>query len=705
MGLTVSIGKDNDELIDNLVGHDSVKTEQIEKIMRLVDRGVFMPESARENAYKDSAWKSETGEPGFLHISAPCIYASVLENLDLKKGMSFLNIGSGTGYMSAMVGFVLGETGVNHGVELYENIVKFANERIIEIQNYKETSAFEWCVPKFLVGNAFQIETQIQYDRIYCGALVPESHRAYFCSFLKIGGILIMPYGHALHRIVRISEREFRTRDVSAVTFSHLIPVNPENSLTNKPVQLSSIEFPSLQSICRKSIRQMIRSNLLQTNKIEMRVISTNKRNQQPRPNGDENEHSDRESDQDELRPPRQRDRPRLFPHFVNNRVVIIEGERHERGRENDDDNPLPNRPHVMPVRQLLALFARDRIHRHHAARARQAAEQVHTPETESGDSDEDEERTERHHNGPAVQLYTAPDDNNFGYQFIPEREIDDNDDIHIVTRHILEDDHSDTDDDHRNDTGNDQSGQTTEFDERMDPNDAVVDPENDYQENVARPSDVTTDDEYKNSNNEESDATEPVYEDQQTSSLPSDSSSYETAKSDVVEQNSSNDGNSSDQSLVESVNRASNSTKRQRTFTATLSEGETQAIKTKRKCTNGIEFNDAEKLSKNDDSSQENFGESGSECHADVEIDSSEGSSKNTTIDTSDLSFDGCSTSTPISTTKSNVTNNTKDADVKEVTSEEQAQLLENFHKEFIKRIDGLPLTPYVRKFLKYEL
>lgn len=66
---------------------------------------------------------------------------------------------------------------------------------------------------------------------------------------------------------------------------------------------------------------------------------------------------------------------------------------------------------------------------------------------------------------------------------------------------------------------------------------------------------------------------------DQQTSSLPSDSSSYETAKSDVVEQNSSNDGNSSDQSLVESVNRASNSTKRQRTFTATLSEGETQAM------------------------------------------------------------------------------------------------------------------------------
>ena len=45
---------------------------------RLVDRGKFMPESAvDENAYKDSAWKSDTGDPGFLHISAPCIYANV----------------------------------------------------------------------------------------------------------------------------------------------------------------------------------------------------------------------------------------------------------------------------------------------------------------------------------------------------------------------------------------------------------------------------------------------------------------------------------------------------------------------------------------------------------------------------------------------------------------------------------------------------
>jgi protein-L-isoaspartate O-methyltransferase len=73
-----------------------------------VDRGRFFPPSERALAYNDAAWKSDTGSPGRLHLSAPCIYANALEHLDLQAGQAFLNVGSGTGYLNTMAGFLLG---------------------------------------------------------------------------------------------------------------------------------------------------------------------------------------------------------------------------------------------------------------------------------------------------------------------------------------------------------------------------------------------------------------------------------------------------------------------------------------------------------------------------------------------------------------------------------------------------------------------
>lgn len=76
---------------------------------RLVDRRRFFPVEGQYIAYKDLAWKSDLGSPGRIHISAPCIYGNVLESLDLQEGNSFLNIGSGTGYLSTVAGYLLGK--------------------------------------------------------------------------------------------------------------------------------------------------------------------------------------------------------------------------------------------------------------------------------------------------------------------------------------------------------------------------------------------------------------------------------------------------------------------------------------------------------------------------------------------------------------------------------------------------------------------
>lgn len=89
----------------------------------------------------------------------------------------------------------LGDTGINHGIELYENVINYAKRNSQEILRRPETNAFAWKEPEFICGNVFLLDTPLRYDRIYCGALVPDVNRSFFCNLLKINGVIIMPYG------------------------------------------------------------------------------------------------------------------------------------------------------------------------------------------------------------------------------------------------------------------------------------------------------------------------------------------------------------------------------------------------------------------------------------------------------------------------------------------------------------------------------
>lgn len=52
MGSTVSSGRDNDELIDNLIDSDLIITKQTENVFRAVDRGNYMLPNHRKVAYQ-----------------------------------------------------------------------------------------------------------------------------------------------------------------------------------------------------------------------------------------------------------------------------------------------------------------------------------------------------------------------------------------------------------------------------------------------------------------------------------------------------------------------------------------------------------------------------------------------------------------------------------------------------------------------------
>uniref|UniRef100_A0A6P7FGF4 Uncharacterized protein LOC114327769 isoform X2 n=1 Tax=Diabrotica virgifera virgifera TaxID=50390 RepID=A0A6P7FGF4_DIAVI len=270
MGGVVSSGQNNDDLIDNLLEADYIKTPIIERVFRAVDRAEYFLPEGKSHAYKDLAWKC-----GNLHLSAPCIYSEVMEGLKLEKGLSFLNLGSGTGYLSTMVGLILGTHGVNHGIEYRRDVILYANKKLEDFKRHSGAiDEFDFCEPKFVQGNCLCLTSDwnAQYDRVYCGAACPEQFESYMKNLLKVGGILVMPLNDQLMQIKRTSSTNWETTSLLPVSFASLL-----QAVNEQEVQMIEVEPLSLQVLCRSVIRNILRKNVERENPPIKRQLTANK--------------------------------------------------------------------------------------------------------------------------------------------------------------------------------------------------------------------------------------------------------------------------------------------------------------------------------------------------------------------------------------------------------------------------------------------
>ncbi|XP_053565913.1 protein-L-isoaspartate O-methyltransferase domain-containing protein 2 [Bombina bombina] len=256
MGGAVSAGEDNDELIDNLKEAQYIRTEVVEQAFRAIDRADYYLDEFKDNAYKDLAWKH-----GNIHLSAPCIYSEVMEALDLHPGLSFLNLGSGTGYLSTMVGLLLGPFGVNHGVELHADVIEYAKQKLDQfVRTSDGFDRFEFCEPCFIAGNCLDISLDSSsYDRVYCGAGVQKEHEEYMKNLLKVGGILVMPLEEKLTKITRTGLSTWEIKKILAVSFAPLIQPNKVDCSKSKSLKLPLPNVRTLQDLARITIRSRIK--------------------------------------------------------------------------------------------------------------------------------------------------------------------------------------------------------------------------------------------------------------------------------------------------------------------------------------------------------------------------------------------------------------------------------------------------------------
>lgn len=107
-----------------------------------------------------------------------------------------MNIGSGTGYLSTLAGQLLGPRDSNHGIEIFSDVIEYANSKIEHFVKFSET--FDpacFSKPRFVQGNINSIDSSFrQYDRVYVGARIcNDKIKGIVRELVKVGGILIYP--------------------------------------------------------------------------------------------------------------------------------------------------------------------------------------------------------------------------------------------------------------------------------------------------------------------------------------------------------------------------------------------------------------------------------------------------------------------------------------------------------------------------------
>jgi protein-L-isoaspartate(D-aspartate) O-methyltransferase len=104
----------------------------LESAFRAIPRAAFLPNLPPEQVYKDEALPIKYDEDGSVLSSSsqPSMMAIMLRQLDLRAGQNVLEIGTGTGYNSALMQYLIGDEGHVTSVEIDAPVAELARANL-----------------------------------------------------------------------------------------------------------------------------------------------------------------------------------------------------------------------------------------------------------------------------------------------------------------------------------------------------------------------------------------------------------------------------------------------------------------------------------------------------------------------------------------------------------------------------------------------
>jgi len=207
-------------LIDSLIEEGWLKTPKIIEAFQKIKRVDFLPEDIKDLAELNEALPIGDGQT----ISQPLVVAFMLEQLQPEKGDKILDIGSGSGWTTALLAEIVGEKGKVFAIEIIPELVEFG-ERNVEKYNFVKKGVVEFILADGSKGYpniSSRPELAEGFDKILASASAREIPQAWK-EQLKIGGRIVTPVGSSIWLLIKKSEKEFEEIEYPGFAFVPLI--------------------------------------------------------------------------------------------------------------------------------------------------------------------------------------------------------------------------------------------------------------------------------------------------------------------------------------------------------------------------------------------------------------------------------------------------------------------------------------------------
>lgn len=206
-------------LIDSLIQEGWLKTPRIIDAFKKIKRIDFLPACAgRPDNMKNLAELNEAlpidhGQT----ISQPLVVAFMLEQLQPQPGDKILDIGSGSGWTTALLTEIVKPKGKVIAIEIIPELREFGEKNTAKY-NFVEKGTTEFICADGSKG----YKRDAPYDKILASASA-EKFPLSWKEQLKIGGRIVTPIGNSIWLFVKKSTREFQETEFPGFVFVPLI--------------------------------------------------------------------------------------------------------------------------------------------------------------------------------------------------------------------------------------------------------------------------------------------------------------------------------------------------------------------------------------------------------------------------------------------------------------------------------------------------